>query len=84
MSEYKDKKGKLIKPGCVLKIFHFIGGRRKRHYMYKVAIEVKGELLAFDIYELALLGQEKAHRCRMMHTTPAETEIIAGDYEDEK
>jgi len=30
-----DKHGREIKVGDVLKVFHFIGQRQKRHYMYK-------------------------------------------------
>lgn len=32
---YFDKHGKEIKEFAVLKVFHFIGARRKKHYMYK-------------------------------------------------
>lgn len=32
---YFDKTGKEIKEFAVLKVFHFIGARRKKHYMYK-------------------------------------------------
>jgi hypothetical protein len=32
---YYDKNGREIKEFAVLKTFHFIGRRRKRHYMYK-------------------------------------------------
>lgn len=31
----KDKNGKVIHEFDVLKVFHFIGARRKKHYMYK-------------------------------------------------
>ena len=33
-----DKTGRKILPGDVLKVFHFIGARRKRHYLYKQAL----------------------------------------------
>lgn len=33
-----DKTNRPIAPGDVLKVFHFIGARRKRHYMYKQAV----------------------------------------------
>jgi len=32
---YFDKNGKEIKEFAVLKVFHFIGRRRKKHFMYK-------------------------------------------------
>lgn len=42
----KDKDGRRIEPGDVLKVFHFVGARRKRHYMYKQALRYeKGRLV---------------------------------------
>jgi hypothetical protein len=38
---YYDKNGTEIKEFAVLKVFHFIGARRKRHYMYKW-VKLKG------------------------------------------
>lgn len=35
-----DKNSREIVRGDVLKVFHFIGARKKRHYMYKQALEV--------------------------------------------
>lgn len=41
MNTIHDLKGRPIMPGDVLKIYHFTAAlRRKRHYMYKQAIEV--------------------------------------------
>ena len=42
MSAAYDKNGREIMQGDVLKVFHFVGSRRKRHYMYK---QVVGERL---------------------------------------
>jgi hypothetical protein len=39
MTPLQDQTGTTIKPGDILKVFHFIGARRKRHYMYKQAVE---------------------------------------------
>ena len=33
----RDKNGRSIEVGDVLKVFHFTGARRKRYYMYKQA-----------------------------------------------
>jgi hypothetical protein len=41
MSELFDKNGKEIKCGDIVKVFHFIGARRKRHYMYKQALGIE-------------------------------------------
>lgn len=35
-----DCKGREILPGDTLKVFHFVGARRKRHYMYKYVLSV--------------------------------------------
>lgn len=41
----RDKTGRHIQPGDVLKVFHFVGARGKRHYLYKQAIRYsKGRL----------------------------------------
>ncbi len=54
--------------GDILKIFHFIGARHKKHYMYKVVgMDSAGELVAYDIPELMQLGKEKAHTCRLKY-----------------
>lgn len=37
-----DKRGIPIERGDVLKVFHFVGARRKRHYMYKQCLGLKG------------------------------------------
>lgn len=36
-----DKTGREICVGDVVKVFHFIGARSKRHYMYKQAVAVR-------------------------------------------
>lgn len=42
----RDKSGRHIHPGDVLKVFHFVGARSKRHYMYQQALRYsKGRLL---------------------------------------
>jgi hypothetical protein len=33
----RDKHGREIEPGDILRVFHFTGANRKRHYMYKQA-----------------------------------------------
>lgn len=39
VAELTDKHGRTIGALDVLKVFHFVGARRKRHYMYKQAVE---------------------------------------------
>jgi len=38
MNMTRDKNGRELKVGDVLKVFHFIGKRRKRYFMYKQII----------------------------------------------
>lgn len=41
MHNIYDKKGRAIEPFDVLKVYHFTGSRRKRHYMYKHVLGIK-------------------------------------------
>lgn len=37
----RDKTGRQIERGDIVKVFHFTGPRRKRHYMYKQAMGLR-------------------------------------------
>ena len=43
--KFFDKNGIEIREFAVLKFFHFIGARKKKHYMYKWARIVNGHLV---------------------------------------
>lgn len=73
---YRDKNGKRIEAGDILKVFHFIGSRNRHHFMYKVAVEKNGELVGMDIKELAMLGFDKAHTYRLASCSLEGTEIL--------
>lgn len=73
---YRDKRGRKIEQGSVLKVFHFTGARRKRYFMYKVAVLKEGKLVAMDITELATKGFEVAHACRLEALPLNGTEVI--------
>lgn len=61
---YKDIHGKRIEDGFILRVFHFIGARKKKHFMYKIASRLPtGRMLAIDISELYELGKTDAHSC---------------------
>lgn len=45
----RDKNGRCIEPGDVLKVFHFIDARRKRHYMYHQAMRYDKGRLAISL-----------------------------------
>lgn len=44
MTTLLDKNNRQIMPGDVVKVFHFIGARNKKHYMYKIIHELDGHL----------------------------------------
>jgi hypothetical protein len=51
MTPIFDKNGVAIEPNDVLKVYHFTGARRKKHYMYKLAVLWKGELYGAHLTE---------------------------------
>lgn len=70
MKKFFDKKGIEIKPFSVIKIFHFVGARRKRHYMYKWVQEREGDLVALHLednsgayFHLRILTVDSSGRC---------------------
>lgn len=73
---YRDKNGKEIKEGTIFRVFHFIGSRRKVHYMYKIAAIKDGHLGGMDIQELLDVGREKAHFYRFNENTLKGSEIL--------
>lgn len=78
MEEIRDKKGTSIKVGSVIKVFHFVGARRKKHYMYKVImLHPKYGLHAYDIVEIATKGIEAAHSCTANALRRCDFEIVA-------
>jgi hypothetical protein len=55
----EDKNGRTIYPGDLLKTYHFTGIHHKKHYLYHVAVQREGVLLAIPVSELepSLIGQ---------------------------
>lgn len=48
MNYPRDKTGRQIMPGDTVKVFHFTGARRKRHYMHKYVLRVEANRLCFS------------------------------------
>lgn len=42
----RDKKGIPIMPGDLIKVYHFTGARKKKHYMYKIVWVLENKLYA--------------------------------------
>lgn len=51
-----DKKGIEILPGDLVKVFHFIGPRNKKYFMYKIIHEVDGHLAAAHVHRIYIEG----------------------------
>ena len=74
----RDKNGREIREGDVLKVFHFTGARRKRYYMYKLVAEFNGVLCGVDIGQLATKPRDEAHRYQLRAGDMGQTEIVEG------
>lgn len=83
-----DKNGRPIKVGDVLKVFHFIGARRKRHYMYKHVVGTRpskdgGEFLVISHLNLKPLdGRDAGYWIFQEGHTDRDIEIVQGAYDD--
>ena len=65
--------------GDLVRVFHFRGRRGRKHFMYKLLMEIPSRrkgMVAVDVKELATLGKESAHCCSM--AALGEFEIIDG------
>ncbi|HKF95121.1 MAG TPA: hypothetical protein VKB96_11095 [Gammaproteobacteria bacterium] len=62
-----DKHGREIMIGDIIKVFHFIGARRKRHYMYKQVIRegvFSDEAPYFILSHLSMNDSEYYHESK--------------------
>jgi len=65
-----DKHGREIKRGDIVKVFHFIGARNKRHYMYKHCLGI------------VEVGANKWRRLKFSHLNLADSEDRSGFYDE--
>jgi len=92
MTETRDKHGRVMMVGDLLKVFHFIGAQRKRYYMYKriVGIRMLGGLGGkpkvhyFDVSHLNMDGGKENYTIGMAEGVLPDYEILQGldDIED--
>lgn len=66
---YYDESGNKIEENDLLRVFHFIGARKKKYYMYKVAILVEGYWYGLDVHD-------RTHKYRLRAV--AKDNVIAG------
>ncbi len=72
-----DMNGVPIYPGDLLRTFHFTGARRKRHWLYHVAVnEIGGRLRMVPTSHLA--DPSGGGACLMSDAMARECEIISG------
>ena len=60
-----DRNGREILRGDVVKVFHFTGPRRKRHYMYKQAMGTRqfGSGVPYMVFDHLNLDADHYHEC---------------------
>ena len=70
MRQICDETGAVIQKGDIIRVFHFIGARRKKHYMYKYVTVKNDELYALHTGTLSPTESEgyylwpEAARCK--------------------
>lgn len=78
--EVNDRFGIPIHPGDLLKSFHFQGARRKKYYLYHVAVHVNDET-GMEMVPVSHLQPDKVKsggRCRLNQDLGDNAEVIAG------
>lgn len=73
----QDVKGIPICPGDLLRSFHYIGARRKRHFLYHVAVLENDTLFAVPTSHLEPTKRNDGGKCRVKDMCD-HTEIIHG------
>lgn len=84
MKQYYDSKLRPIHKGDLLKVFHFIGARNKKHYMYKIAVDFGYDcLFGVPAHEIGLKDTKECHKYPLSYGANGEnviegTEIVEG------
>jgi hypothetical protein len=85
MQSLYDKTGRQIKIGDVLKVYHFTGARRKRHYMYKHVIgeHVLGKASPEPFLKISHLSEGEGYYSEIMDgRVLPDYEIVQGAKDD--
>lgn len=86
LTETRDKHGRAMKMGDVLKVFHFVGARRKRYFMYKQIVGTrmldgygsKPKVPYFDVSHLNMDGGKENYTIGMNEGVLPDYEILQG------
>lgn len=73
-----DAKGIPIYPGDLLRSPHFVGARKKRYYLYHVAVYVNGYMEMVPTCHLQPDKIEGGGRCMLSDDLASYTEVIQG------
>lgn len=76
--EGHDRRGVPIYPGDLLKSFHFTGPRRKKYWLYHVAVLRDGYLEMVPTSELEPTLRNRGGCCWLLPEMAEEIEVIAG------
>ncbi len=68
-------------PGDVLKVFHFIGQRKKRNYMYKICFELNGMLRAAHAHNVYKEGLSISNSYSLKNQESKNIEIVEGYFD---
>lgn len=76
--ECHDSRGVPIYPGDLLKSYHFTGARRKRYYLYHVAVYENGGLFMVPVSDLEPTKANQGGKCLLSDELAANAEVIHG------
>ena len=77
-NEVYDKNGRPVHEYDVLKVFHFVGSRKKRYYMYKVVWDCAGWLRAMSPSEILRAIEGDIPGCLLSSLSGCNFEIVDG------
>ena len=79
MKKLYDKNGIELLPNDVLKVFHFVGARRKKHYMYKQVFDVVDNEGGYQVMRIEHLEKRGSYyHLKMDGTIMNDVEIVQG------
>jgi hypothetical protein len=72
----RDKNGRLVMEGDIIKVFHFIAPHKRKVYMYKKIFSFQGKLQAVCLHDFGDKPLNEAHKCNL--SACGDFEIIDG------
>ena len=73
----KDKNGKEITEGCLVKVFHYTAAlRRKKFYLYAFAKKRGRQLYLYNLDNIAVADFDSLRKCRCEDYPSEELEVL--------